>query len=1116
MATQASDVMSVARSLRPDSDSLWAEAFNMLDDDLKTQINHTHNTKQDVLDKLLATTEKARQGLTDKSWSYRRKNGEKVIVRDVLVKVTKWVNHFKGVVDVAVSYDPVHAALPWAGVRFLLDAAMGDLTTYNELLDNTSNVAEVICRNTLVERIIQKAQSETADELRRALTKLYASIMAYLAKAVAYYQQNTFKRVLHNGLPSSSGLDAASNAIKQAQDDVTRSSDVFGLSSQLQVQAGLQEMLERFNAPVRRWDETLHQMTDRFDRARRTAILSWISDEPYEMHHKLTHSEVLEGTGQWILCDPTFLHWANESASSILWLHGIPGSGKSKLTSVVVSQALQAFREKLAPAPVYFYCSRDPAEPGRSDPSRILASIARQLSTSSSPSSVLEPAVAVFTQREETAFASGPLHVDETKGLILQLLEKYKDATATIVIDALDECNPATRDILLDTLEDLLNASPCLLKVFVSSRDDQDIVYNLRKYPNLTLSSDCNTADIELFVRSETTRLLAKGSLLCYSEKKEELGDKIVHELTCGAHGMFRWAALQLQALQKCCTDMAVQERLGRLPKTLRGLYQEIITIIEEYEAESDRQVTQNALSWLLCGREQLDSAVFLEAVTATENGPTRSISRDHLLQLCRNLVIFDSTIDAFRFSHLSVREFIEELAAYTTPCANALVAEACLAHLCCTRQEHSQRTPFDEYSIWFWPDHAQAAAAQRGIKLKTVFRRFFWDNQSSGFLYWHESMGSLIESRQDWESVEANERRSCSLSTYPTPAFVLAAYGLTSAVTTCQWKDLTRKRPRNKNGQDWEEVMAQYGERGMVQWAFDNEISFAISEVVLKAAATNEESGAQIMALLLDKRGDNIQITEEVVKAAATNEKSGTEIMALLLDKRGDSTQITEAVVKAAAANEESGTEIMALLLDKRSDVIQITEEVVKAAAANWRSGNKIISLLLDKRGNDIQITERVVQAIIGGFDESTVRLFLDKRGDNIEITEEVVKAAAANWRSGNKIMSLLLDQRGDEIQITEEVVKAAAANQKSDNKIMALLLEKRSDEIQITEEVVKAAAANEESGTEIMSLLLDKRSDEIQITEEVVKAAAANRWSSTEIMALLLDKHGDNIQIT
>lgn len=31
-----------------------------------------------------------------------------------------WVNKFKEVVDVAIQYDPVHAALPWAAVRFLL------------------------------------------------------------------------------------------------------------------------------------------------------------------------------------------------------------------------------------------------------------------------------------------------------------------------------------------------------------------------------------------------------------------------------------------------------------------------------------------------------------------------------------------------------------------------------------------------------------------------------------------------------------------------------------------------------------------------------------------------------------------------------------------------------------------------------------------------------------------------------------------------------------------------------------------------------------------------------------------------------------------------------------
>lgn len=67
----------------------------------------------------------------------------------------------------------------------------------------------------------------------------------------------------------------------------------------------------------------------------RTAVLNWISDTvklPYLKHHKENKREILEGTGGWILEDEVFETWKNDSTSSMLWLHGIPGSGKSKLT----------------------------------------------------------------------------------------------------------------------------------------------------------------------------------------------------------------------------------------------------------------------------------------------------------------------------------------------------------------------------------------------------------------------------------------------------------------------------------------------------------------------------------------------------------------------------------------------------------------------------------------------------------------------------------------------------------------------------------------------------------------------------------------------------------------
>lgn len=55
-----------------------------------------------------------------KRWKYKKSNGEVIIFWYVLEKVSVWVNKFKEVVDVAVQFDPIHASLPWAAIRFLL------------------------------------------------------------------------------------------------------------------------------------------------------------------------------------------------------------------------------------------------------------------------------------------------------------------------------------------------------------------------------------------------------------------------------------------------------------------------------------------------------------------------------------------------------------------------------------------------------------------------------------------------------------------------------------------------------------------------------------------------------------------------------------------------------------------------------------------------------------------------------------------------------------------------------------------------------------------------------------------------------------------------------------
>ena len=116
------------------------------------------------------------------------------------------------------------------------------METYNKLLENIAYIAERICRNALVESLMGGCSSTAADELRRALVKLYASILEYLIKARAFYKQSTtsesariqkdqmlinLERMLKHGLLASTDLDSAFLAIAEAQKDVDNYDRIF-------------------------------------------------------------------------------------------------------------------------------------------------------------------------------------------------------------------------------------------------------------------------------------------------------------------------------------------------------------------------------------------------------------------------------------------------------------------------------------------------------------------------------------------------------------------------------------------------------------------------------------------------------------------------------------------------------------------------------------------------------------------------------------------------------------------------------------------------------------------------------------------------------------------------
>ena len=143
--------------------------------------------------------------------------------------------------------------------------------------------------------------------------------------------------------------------------------------------------------------------------------------------------------------------------------------------------------------------------------------------------------VEVYNKRKETGFSAGSLGFQECYDLLLSLIGK--NSQTTIIIDALDESYPEKRRKLLEALKAFITSSMSLVKVFVSSRDDDDITLVLKDVPNVYIQTTDNIDDIERFTRRGVADSIQKERLL-RGNVSGELEQRVIETLLNEAHGM--------------------------------------------------------------------------------------------------------------------------------------------------------------------------------------------------------------------------------------------------------------------------------------------------------------------------------------------------------------------------------------------------------------------------------------------------------------------------------------------------------------------------------------------------------------------------------------------------
>ena len=101
----------------------------------------------------------------------------------------------------------------------------------------------------------------------------------------------------------------------------------------------------------------------------------------------------------------------------------------------------------------------------------------------------------------ETTLRGSELGFESCREQLLESVNLYH--TTILVLDALDECEPGSRRKLVGAIKLLLSKSERPLKVFISSRPDQDIRSHFLSEPNIEIQARHNEKDIRKFVDKE-------------------------------------------------------------------------------------------------------------------------------------------------------------------------------------------------------------------------------------------------------------------------------------------------------------------------------------------------------------------------------------------------------------------------------------------------------------------------------------------------------------------------------------------------------------------------------------------------------------------------------------
>lgn len=270
-------------------------------------------------------------------------------------------------------------------------------------------------------------------------------------------------------------------------------------------------LLNAFNGQLNR--ANVIELVRHKDDRERQAILDWLSPVDYAAQQSDFVSRRQAGTGQWLLDSTEFQEWLKTDKNT-LFCPGIPGAGKTIITSIVIEELGVRFQNDINVGIAYLYCDfRRTHEQKAED---LLTSLLKQFVQE-------QPCIP-----DSVKFLHNRHKDKRTRPLLEEISKVLHSVTATysrafIVVDALDECQAADgcRTRLLSEIFKLQARNGA--NIFATSRFIPEIVEEFKG--GISLEIRASSEDVRTYLDGRMSQL--PGFVARSPELQEEIMSKI-------------------------------------------------------------------------------------------------------------------------------------------------------------------------------------------------------------------------------------------------------------------------------------------------------------------------------------------------------------------------------------------------------------------------------------------------------------------------------------------------------------------------------------------------------------------------------------------------------------